>query len=182
MTDGIGDVNSAEVGSGARFNGGKTQMEYIPASLIARFYNHLTLKYPNSDNNGEKWQTIKILNHLGKFEEGDDSAVQDILGNIPVDHLWDSTAKQFDFGAKKYAAWNWAKGMPWSVPIACIKRHAVCLLHGESIDPESDVHHYGAIGCNAVMLSHYLEHYPEGDDRPPSEYFRRDHGPKPEDD
>ena len=26
------------------------------------------------------------------------------------------------YGAEKYAAWNWMKGMDWSVPIGCIMR------------------------------------------------------------
>ena len=56
--------------------------------------------------------------------------------------------------------------MAWSVPIACIKRHALAIIDGEHNDPESGVPHLGAIGCNLVMLAHYCRHYPEMDDRP----------------
>ena len=54
----------------------------------------------------------------------------------------------------------------------CIKRHAIRLLEGEDIDPESGIDHRGAIGCNIVMLTHYVEYFKEGDDRPPANLFK----------
>jgi hypothetical protein len=69
-------------------------------------------------------------------------------------------------GARKYAAWNWAKGMPWSVPMACALRHIAAWQKGEDIDPESGQPHLAHAMCNLRMLSLYAKTYPEGDDRP----------------
>jgi hypothetical protein len=91
-------------------------------------------------------------------------------GKVPYElvptHLLESTALVFGYGAQKYAAWNWAKGMPWTKVIACMKRHLAAIERGEDIDPESGLPHIGHLMCNALMLEHYMKHYKEGDDRP----------------
>lgn len=95
-------------------------------------------------------------------------------GKVPYEliptHLLESTARVFGLGAKKYARWNWAKGMPWSVVIGCLKRHLAAIERGEDIDPESGEPHLGHLMCNALMLEHYRQTYKEGDDRP-TEWF-----------
>lgn len=108
----VGDVQSDERGSGARYNHNKTRYDLIPLS---------TLK---------------------------------------------DCADVFSYGANKYAEWNWAKGMKWSVPYACALRHLQAWYEGEDTDPESGLPHLGHVMCNLVMLSHYARHYPEMDDRP----------------
>lgn len=109
----IGDVNSQERGSGARFNSTKTKWSLMPLHLLKE-----------------------------------------------VVDVW-------EYGAVKYAAWNWAKGMPWSVPYECILRHLFrWYWHGERNDPESGKSHLAHIICNVMMLMHYERGYPEGDDRP----------------
>jgi hypothetical protein len=110
----IGDVNSAEKGSGARYNDGKPDYSLIPMHLLA----------------GE--------------------------------------ARVWQIGAKKYARNNWMKGMPWSVPFACIMRHLAAWQNGEDLDPETGESHLDHISCNVRMLQLYSKTYPEGDDRPPS--------------
>lgn len=112
----IGDINSAEWGSGARANANKTRMDLVPV------------------------------------------------------HLLGSCADVFEFGANKYAAWNWAKGMKWSVPYACIMRHMAAWYRGEDIDPESGKPHLGHVMANLLMLEHYARAYKVGDDRP-KEWF-----------
>jgi hypothetical protein len=87
---------------------------------------------------------------------------------IPT-HLLESTARVFMHGKKKYKAWNWAKGMPWSVVIGCMKRHLAAIERGEDFDvgkKGSGLRHIGHIMCNAIMLEHYMNTFPEGDDRP----------------
>ena len=114
----VGDVNSTERGSGARFNDGKTRFDLIPLSALK------------------------------------------------------DCADVFEYGAEKYAAWNWAKGMDWSVPYACMLRHLEAWYRGEDTDPESGLPHLGHVMCNLIMLSHYAKNYKDGDDRPPREYFQ----------
>jgi hypothetical protein len=83
-----------------------------------------------------------------------------------MDDPWMDCAAVFDYGRKKYATWNWAKGMPWSVPMACAVRHCLAILRGEENDPESGLPHRGHVACNLVMLAQYEHTYLEGDDRP----------------
>ncbi len=90
---------------------------------------------------------------------------------IPT-HLLESTARVLGVGAKKYAPWNWAKGMKYSVVIGCIKRHLSAIERGEDIDPESGFRHAGHIMCNLLFLEHYMNMKDHGgawkelDDRP----------------
>jgi hypothetical protein len=159
----IGDVSSAARGSGARFNEGKLAMEYVPARVLA-------ILTAREDLPESARLARRVLDALGAFEEGgaeDDIArIWALLEGEDWQTAWGHAIAQFKFGAGKYAPFNWAKGMAWSVPIACIKRHALAIIDGEHNDPESGVPHLGAIGCNLVMLAHYWRHYPEMDDRP----------------
>ena len=110
----VGDVNSAERGSGARYNDGKPDFSLIPL-----------------------WTLV-------------------------------GEARVWARGAKKYSAWNWTKGMPWSVPFACAMRHLSAWQNGEDIDPESGESHLDHVACNIRMLKMYASNYPEGDDRMPA--------------
>ena len=89
--------------------------------------------------------------------------------------LLEGTARVFMYGRSKYAEWNWAKGMAWSICFGCCLRHAQAALRDErAIDPDSGESHWGHFLCNLIMLDWYVDHYPEGDDRP---LFRRADGP-----
>lgn len=116
-TNAVGDVNSLEKGSGARYNNGKADLSLIP--------------------------------------------------------LWtlEDEAKVWMYGKKKYAAWNWAKGMDWSIPLACALRHISAWQRGEELDHESGLPHLAHAICNLRMLTLYSKTYKEGDDRPPIEYM-----------
>lgn len=70
------------------------------------------------------------------------------------------------YGKNKYSAWNWAKGMPWSVPLACALRHLAAWQRGEENDQESGLPHLAHAMCNLRMLTLYAKNYKEGDDRP----------------
>ena len=87
---------------------------------------------------------------------------------IPLCTLEDE-ARVWAYGEKKYAAWNWAKGMDWSVPFACAMRHLSKWQAGEENDEESGLPHLAHAMCNLRMLTLYAKTYPEGDDRPPKE-------------
>lgn len=73
---------------------------------------------------------------------------------IPT-HLLKSTADVFAYGANKYAAWNWCKGMPYSAVIGCIKRHLAEIEMGNDYDDESGKRHIGHLMCNLLMLEQY---------------------------
>ncbi|MCB0075032.1 MAG: hypothetical protein KDE20_26420 [Caldilineaceae bacterium] len=109
---GIGDVNSQERGSGARYNARKPDLSLIPLCTL------------------------------------------------------EDEARVWMYGKAKYAAWNWAKGMDWSVPFACLQRHMAAWQRGEENDPESGLPHLAHAMCNLRMLTLFSRTYPEGDDRP----------------
>lgn len=96
---------------------------------------------------------------------------------IPT-HLLKSTADVFEYGANKYAAWNWAKGNLMSQYIGCVKRHLAEIEIGEDIDSESTKRHVGHVVCNMLMieqLMNIIEENPELahlDDRP-KQWFRK---------
>ncbi|MEX3764433.1 dATP/dGTP diphosphohydrolase domain-containing protein [Paraburkholderia phenoliruptrix] len=154
---GIGDVNSETRGAGARFNTGKVPLELIPLRIVADQLEHVG--YADQSH-------IRALRALGRFQEGAGvGALYDSITEIGAD--WDACADVFDYGRRKYAEWNWAKGMAWSVPIACAARHLLHgLVKGEANDRESGKPHRGHFLCNIVMLITFVRTYPEGDDRP----------------
>lgn len=84
---------------------------------------------------------------------------------IPFCTLEDE-AKVWEYGAKKYADWNWAKGMAWSIPFECAMRHMAAWQRGEENDPESGLPHLAHAMCNLRMLTLYSKTFQEGDDRP----------------
>jgi hypothetical protein len=161
VVDGIGTVR----GTGSRLNAGKPKLEYVPMRVLLDIMAQETTGYEG------KADLFAIGTAVAAFEEGDDREAARALLLLTERFGVESTCAQFDFGAKKYSAWNWAKGMAWSIPLACFKRHWLKLRSGEQDDPESGVSHWGAIGCNLTMLVHFVRHYREGDDRPPAYVF-----------
>ena len=161
----VGDLNSDQIGSGARKNGGKPQLDLIPV----RYWLTQFTKRKVDVEQSMHW--YKGLNALQSFQEGNDYALLDFLATVELD----DAVKVFEFGAQKYAAWNWAKGMAWSICFGCCLRHAqAALWYERAIDPDSGESHWGHFLCNLIMLDWYVDHYPEGDDRP---LFRRADGP-----
>jgi len=87
------------------------------------------------------------------------------LSLIPISTLEDE-ARVWEYGKRKYVAWNWAKGMAWSIPLACALRHLAAWQRGEENDPESGLPHLAHAMCNLRMLTLYSRTYRAGDDRP----------------
>ena len=56
------------------------------------------------------------------------------------------------YGARKYDAWNWAKGMSSSRLSAALRRHLAAYELGEENDPESGLPHLWHIGCCSMMM------------------------------
>lgn len=165
---GVGDVNSNERGSGARFNANKPDLSLIPADVIARYMaitSGGSLPSPVID-----WP--KVVVHLSSFQmkRGVSLAMPLFLALQEMDNDgggWADCARVFEYGKAKYAPWNWAKGMMWSIPLACALRHIVFgTARGVEVDAESGLPHRGHIACNIVMLLWFIDHFAEGDDLP----------------
>lgn len=159
---GGGDLNSEAKGSGVRYNKGKPPMHYIP------FEQQLTVLQKHWREECDS--VFLVLEYLAKFERRQVD-IDALLTSLQVSDL-EAAAYVWDHGARKYSAWNWAKGMAWSIPLGCISRHAKSIIvDREEIDPESGCSHWGHIVCNLLMLDHYRRYYRAGDDRPPATVF-----------
>jgi hypothetical protein len=158
----VGDINSTAIGSGARFSAGKAPLHLIPVDVLAQFAT--TIGAPDFEVCGEAECVTQLLVSLGAWQARELEAPY-LLNYFDFEDI-EEAAHVFDYGRKKYAEWNWAKGMAWSIPLGCIQRHAFAILKGEAIDPESGRRHLGHILCNVIMLVHFADHYNAGDDRP----------------
>jgi hypothetical protein len=156
---GLGDVTSNERGTGVRYNDGKMRVDLMPYWIISAYEDEQFegMLDPALD------EALVILRHLGGWQSRTCGAAEVLSA---MDDPWSAGAAVFEWGAQKYTDWNWAKGMPWSVPAACAVRHLLAILRGELNDPESGLPHIGHVASNLVMLAHYEVYYREGDDRP----------------
>lgn len=77
-----------------------------------------------------------------------------IMSLLPFEALRE-VAKILTFGAKKYDAHNWRKGMRWSRIESALLRHYERYAMGEDIDPESGLLHTAHLACNALFLLSY---------------------------
>lgn len=163
-TNAVGDVTSSARGSGARYNNGKPDLSLIPLTIVAESFG------PIADHSSVDWRVRTALYYLGVFQTtGRKDALEEAIELLRP--CWRDCAQVFDYGRKKYAEWNWAKGMAWSVPMACAGRHALAALEGEENDAESGLSHAGHFLCNLVMLRTFINGYPEGNDLPDPSYF-----------
>lgn len=68
-------------------------------------------------------------------------------------------------GAKKYSAYNWAKGMPYTRVLDATQRHLHAIYQGEDKDPESGLDHVDHAICELIFLKYYMLHGVGEDDR-----------------
>lgn len=94
---------------------------------------------------------------------------------VPFQEIADAYARVAEYGARKYAAWNWSKGLSRVQILGSLLRHSWAYLRGEERDngPKgSGLLHTDHILWNAVTLVHNV-HWGLEDGRraePPREY------------
>lgn len=163
----VGDLTSDEPGTGARANGDKVPLDLLPLIVVAE---SLT---PNTD---AQKHVKSALMALGLFQAGGGPGELRIAlvstamaAGMTLQQLFDESAEVLEYGKGKYAPFNWAKGMPWSVCIGCAARHLMrkMWIDPKSVDEESGRLHAGHVACNLLFLLQYAKTYREGDDRPP---------------
>ena len=69
----------------------------------------------------------------------------------------EAEARAFEIGFAKYA-YGWETGQDWSIPLACMRRHADAIAEGEWLDKESGLPHAAHVRANATMLLYYFYH------------------------
>lgn len=88
------------------------------------------------------------------------------LDLVPAEALF-ALGKVLGYGATKYAARNWEKGITYSRVYAAALRHILAWWSGEDIDPESGLPHLWHALTNIVFLTTYTRRdMKEFDDRP----------------
>lgn len=168
MPAGVGDVTSTAKGSGARYNGSKPPLDLVPLYVLAESLEHT---YGIADADSPRQAALSALYELAAYQaRGDRSHLMQAMDILGLEG-WNEAARVFDYGRNKYAAWNWAKGMAWSIPIACAARHLRSIIEGEHLDPESRLPHRGHVFCNFAMVLCYEHTFTEGDDRAMSGYL-----------
>lgn len=61
-----------------------------------------------------------------------------------------------EYGAKKYAPYNWKKPMSRSDILDSLQRHMAKLIDGEENDEESGLPHIGHVMANAMFYSYHV--------------------------
>lgn len=89
-----------------------------------------------------------------------------------LDPLWLlAVARVLGFGAEKYEAHNWRKGIAQSRLLAAAMRHLLAYNSGEDTDQESGLPHLAHASCCLMFLTNMAATRPDTDDRwkaPPS--------------
>jgi hypothetical protein len=81
------------------------------------------------------------------------------------DRAIEDVAKVLTFGAAKYAAHNWRKGIDYSRLLGAALRHIHAWNRGETLDPESGLNHLAHATCDLMMILEQDYTNPERDDR-----------------
>ncbi len=163
----VGDIDSDDIGTGARYNSGKPDYSLI----ILKDMGGPQFKDPVLR---ECWRNLSDFQLTGDIEFirvlGDKIMLQlAAKSNLTISEYsgYDSVAHVWEFGKRKYKAWNWAKGMPWSVPFGCAARHLLKMKDDPyKNDEDSGQPHWAHVICNLQMLMLYARVYQEGNDLP----------------
>lgn len=170
-----GDVNSKEMGTGARANGDKPMWELMSLSQVYM----IMADAENIELMAENINDADMIAHTAGFQRGITQGI-DLLKasvaynwakqggrkNINLLSSLENVIEVWKFGLRKYSEYNWATGMNWQIPIACIVRHVKYHFENDVFDDESEELHSAHVVCNAMMLVHYEEFWEQGDDRP----------------
>lgn len=84
---------------------------------------------------------------------------------VPYDAV-NEIAKVLTFGAAKYEARNWEKGMNWSRAFGALQRHLTRWFHGQDKDKETRLTHLANAGCCLFFLLSWELRKVGTDDRP----------------
>lgn len=106
---------------------------------------------------------------MSSKELKDVGAIKHDIGKTPCELLSPiallGTAKVLEFGAKKYAAHNWRKGLAYGRIIGAIFRHLLAFMIGEDLDPETGLPHVDHLGCEIMFLQELYRTRKDLDDR-----------------
>lgn len=97
-----------------------------------------------------------------------EQAIKFDQGKLPLDlvdpEFVEGVAAVLQFGAQKYAAHNWRKGMDWSRLMAATQRHLAEFAKGFEYDLESGESHLMHAACCLMFLHHMHRYRPDLND------------------
>lgn len=103
---------------------------------------------------------IETANSVGKKFDADKPRIE-LVSPLALTEL----AKVLTFGAKKYDANNWRKGIAWSRLIGATLRHVNAYNMGQTHDEETGLSHMAHAMCETMFLLEFEKTHPELDDR-----------------
>lgn len=106
--------------------------------------------------------SYKIVTNIEGVKHDSDKLPMDLIPPEVLEEL----AKVLQFGAGKYGAYNWAKGMKWSRVFAALMRHMWAWWAGTKQDEETKLSHLShALACLSFLIA-YERRGTGTDDRP----------------
>ncbi len=105
---------------------------------------------------------MKEIKDSGARQEFKSGAVRDVSYDKPRPDLispffMERLGRHLGQGAKKYSAWNWAKGIPNSRCYESLMRHLTQFAKGDT-----DEDHLAAAACNLMFMIHNEETAEQG--------------------
>ena len=128
-----GGRTSFESGAVRDSSEGKANMHWLPPFFWERY--------------GQVGKRIKLF-----LQEGEVAHLKIALKSMISSYGLKRLCDHLEAGASKYAAFNWAKGMPVSRCLDSLGRHLESLRKGEE-----DEDHAAAAMCNLAFMVHYCE-------------------------
>lgn len=107
-----------------------------------------------SEPQKDTWTEKAVKHDSGKIQ----------IGLVSSVFLW-GLARVLTFGAQKYAAHNWRKGIVYSRLFDALQRHLWAWWNGEENDPESGESHLDHAACCLMFLREMSEDRKDLDDR-----------------
>lgn len=127
-----------------RHDEGKTDYTHMHPTLLRSLYDRYD---PGSSN----LQNFELM--LGWYYYREELS-KDLYSRM-LAGLMHNAAPVLDFGASKYAKYNYCGGMLYSRVMKSYLRHKIALLEGTSTDAESGLQHIQHAACNMLFAMTY---------------------------
>lgn len=161
MEDGNAPSPKEPVTQGLKYDNNKTPMDLLPPCAVSEFLSY-SQEEPFSAT-GNPTRSLRSLFHF--WSCGEDSFLTESLiyislevgpGSLSLDEsrpiLLMGISDVLGFGAKKYAAHNWANGIKISRNFAAACRHICKYMKGQVNDEESGLNHLFHAGCDIMFI------------------------------
>ena len=113
-----------------------------------------------------------MLDPLVKWEKAREEGLKFDTGKPEMSLLdpyaMEQLSEVLSFGAQKYDAWNWSKGISYSRLLSAALRHIFAFLRREDTDPESGLPHLAHALCCLMFCLSMTKRRPDLDDRGPA--------------